>query len=104
MELPAGKSSVARLVDQYYQPLYCYAFRLSGSAADAEDLTQETFCRAQLHRQQLREPEKAKAWLFRILRNVYLHRLRSDRCRGTPVLLNLDSLPDRARPPRQRGG
>ena len=44
MELPAGKSSIEELVELYYQPLYCYAFRLTGTATDAEDLTQESFC------------------------------------------------------------
>src|SRR4051812_49957225 len=55
-----------------------YAFRLSGSAADAEDLTQEAFCKAQLRFHQLRDPARAKPWLFSILRNAYLHRVRTD--------------------------
>jgi RNA polymerase sigma-70 factor (ECF subfamily) len=59
--------------------LYRYAYRLSGSAADAEDLTQETFCTAQLKMSQLRDPARAKSWLFSILRNAYLHRLRADK-------------------------
>jgi RNA polymerase sigma factor (sigma-70 family) len=94
MELPAGKSSVEELVELYYQPLYCYAFRLTGAAADAEDLTQESFCKAQLCRDQLRDPAKAKAWLFRILRNLYLHRLRSERSRGERINVDPDALPD----------
>ena len=94
MELPASQSSVEKLVELYYQPLYRYAYRLAGSAADAEDLTQESFCKAQLCREQLREPAKAKAWLFRILRNVYLQRLRSERTRGTQMVFDLESFPD----------
>ncbi|CAN5471921.1 N/A [soil metagenome] len=94
MELPAGKSSIEALVEQYYQSLYCYAFRLTGSAMDAEDLTQESFCRAQLCGDQLREPSKAKAWLFRILRNLYLHRLRSERNRGERIQIDPDALPE----------
>jgi RNA polymerase sigma-70 factor (ECF subfamily) len=93
MELPTGKCSVEELVELYYQPLYGYAFRLSGTAADAEDLTQETFCKAQLCRDQLRDPARAKAWLFRILRNLYLHRLRSERGRGDRVDIDPDGLP-----------
>ena len=64
---------VQQLVDEHYQPLFRYAFRLSGSSADAEDLTQETFCKAQLQLHQLRDPARAKAWMFSILRNAYLH-------------------------------
>jgi RNA polymerase sigma-70 factor, ECF subfamily len=94
MELPTGKSSVEELVELYYQPLYCYAFRLTGAAADAEDLTQESFCKAQLCRSQLRDPAKAKAWLFRILRNLYLHRLRSERGHGERIHVDPDALPD----------
>jgi RNA polymerase sigma-70 factor (ECF subfamily) len=94
MELPAGKCSIEELVELYYQALYSYAFRLSGAAADAEDLTQESFCKAQLFQEQLRDPAKAKAWLFRILRNLYLHRLRSERSRGDRIDVDPDVLPD----------
>src|SRR5262249_46146167 len=79
MSLPRKQRTVQRLVDEHYTALYRYAYRLSGSGADAEDLTQEAFCKAQLNLTQLREPDRAKAWLFSILRNVYLHRLRTDR-------------------------
>jgi RNA polymerase sigma-70 factor (ECF subfamily) len=76
----AGKQrTVQRLVDEHYAALFRYAYRLCSSAADAEDLTQEAFCKAQQNLTQLREPERAKAWLFSILRNAYLHRLRADR-------------------------
>src|SRR5581483_3572020 len=94
MELPAGKSGVEALVELYYQALYSYAFRLTGAAADAEDLTQESFCKAQLCHDQLREPAKAKAWLFRILRNLYLHRLRSERSQGDRIYIDPDALPE----------
>ena len=79
MGLPGTKRNVQRLVDEYYAPLYRYAYRLSGSSADAEDLTQDTFCQAQLKLAQLRDPTRAKAWLFSILRNAYLHRVRADK-------------------------
>src|SRR5947209_13374589 len=78
MGLPGSQRCVQQLVDAHYQALYRYAYRLSGSAADAEDLTQEAFCKAQLNLSQLRDPARAKAWLFSILRNGYLHRRRSE--------------------------
>jgi RNA polymerase sigma-70 factor (ECF subfamily) len=71
--------SLHQLIDAHYQALYRYAYRLSGSAADAEDLTQEAFGKALTRLPQLRDPDRAKAWLFRILRNEYLHRVRDDR-------------------------
>src|SRR5947209_7646875 len=78
MEWPGNRRRVQHLVDEYYEPLFRYAFRLSGTAADAEDLTQDAFYKAQLQFHQLRDPARAKPWLFSILRNGYLHRLRTD--------------------------
>jgi len=79
MAKPGSPQAIQRLVEDYYVPLYRYAYRLSGSQADAEDLTQEAFCKAQLNFGQLRDPSRAKPWLFSILRNAYLHRARAER-------------------------
>src|SRR5687768_17401820 len=38
-----AEEQMVRLVAEFAAPLYRYAYRLSGSAADAEDLTQQTF-------------------------------------------------------------
>jgi RNA polymerase sigma-70 factor, ECF subfamily len=73
------QQTIARLVDEHYIALYRYAFRLTGSAADAEDLTQDAFCKAQTHLKQLRDERRAKPWLFSILRNAYLHRVRAEK-------------------------
>jgi RNA polymerase sigma-70 factor, ECF subfamily len=81
MERPGRWRRIQELVDAHYQALYRYAYRLSGSAADADDLTQETFCKAQMQLHQLRNPERAKPWLFTILRNGYLHRIRNEKSR-----------------------
>jgi len=64
--------SLPEMVDEYYVRLYRFAYRLSGSAVDAEDLTQQTFLSAQTNLHQLRELEHVKAWLFTILRNTFL--------------------------------
>jgi len=94
MGLPGSQRSVQRLVEAHYAALYRYAFRLSGSAADAEDLTQEAFCKAQMNFSQLRDPGRAKSWLFRILRNVYLHRVRTARQQRCVSLEQLGDLPE----------
>jgi RNA polymerase sigma-70 factor (ECF subfamily) len=52
--------------------VYRYAFRLTGSQADAEDLTQQTFLVAQQKLAQLRQPERAAGWLFAICRTCFL--------------------------------
>jgi len=96
MGFPGRQAKVQSLVDEHYEALYRYAYRLSGTTADAEDLVQEAFCRAQEKLGQLRELERAKAWLFSILRNTYLHRLRlGQRSRTVP----LNDLGDVAEPP-----
>src|SRR5262245_6390002 len=83
------------LIDAHYESLYRYAYRLSGSAADAEDLTQETFGKAFTRLAQLREPDRAKAWLFRILRNLYLHKVRDEKRHRVVPLDAVGDLPGR---------
>jgi RNA polymerase sigma-70 factor (ECF subfamily) len=95
MAKPGSAQAIQRLVEDYYVPLYRYAYRLSGSSADAEDLTQEAFCKAQQHFGQLRDPSRAKPWLFSILRNAYLHRIRAER---QEHCVSLESIGDLAEP------
>jgi RNA polymerase sigma-70 factor, ECF subfamily len=83
------------LIDSHYQALYRYAFRLSGSSADAEDLTQETFGKAMSRISQLREPDRARGWLFRILRNAYLRRIRDEKRHRIVPLDSVGDLPER---------
>jgi RNA polymerase sigma-70 factor (ECF subfamily) len=96
MQWPGSQRHVQQLVDAHYDSLFRYAYRLSGCAADAEDLAQEAFCKAQMQLHQLREPSRAKAWLFSILRNAYLHRVRSDQAHKQ---VPLDAVGDLAGPP-----
>jgi RNA polymerase sigma-70 factor (ECF subfamily) len=96
MGTSGGRRTVERLVDDHYVALYRYAYRLSGSSADAEDLTQEAYCKAQTNLPQLRDPERARPWLFSILRNAYLHRRRAD---GRHTWVSLDGVGDVAEPP-----
>jgi RNA polymerase sigma-70 factor (ECF subfamily) len=94
MEMSGSRQTVQRLVDDYYAPLYRYAYRLTGSAADADDLTQEAFCKAQTHLGQLRDAARARPWLFSILRNAYLHRARADRQQRRVALEDAAEVPE----------
>jgi len=94
MGTPGSQRTVQRLVDDNYGALYRYAYRLSGSSADAEDLTQEAFCKAQSNYGQLRDPNRARPWLFSILRNAYLHRVRADRQAACVSLDGVGELPE----------
>jgi len=80
---------IATLVEQHYESLYRFAFRLTGKAADAEDLTQQTYLDAQRKLDTLREPDKARAWLFMIVRNLYRRRLRD---RGSHSEVTLEAI------------
>jgi len=85
---------IRRIIHEFYQPVYRYAFRLTGSAADAEDLVQETFLMAYSRSDQLRDEAKAGAWLFGILRGCvgkYFRRRRP--ALAGNVQLDLDRLP-----------
>lgn len=72
MDECSGAVSVSDLVERHYDLIYRFAYRLSGSSADAEDLAQEAFLTAQSKLHQLREPEKARSWLLTIVRNSFL--------------------------------
>ncbi len=72
MNSEARQREVTALVEANYALLYRYAYRLTGSAADAEDFTQQAFLTAQEKLDQLRAVDNAKAWLFAIVRNSYL--------------------------------
>jgi RNA polymerase sigma-70 factor (ECF subfamily) len=84
------------LVEAHYEALFRYAYRLSGAAADAEDLTQETFGKAFTRLSQLRDRERAKSWLFQILRNLYLHKIRDEKRHRVIPLDSVGDLASRA--------
>jgi RNA polymerase sigma-70 factor, ECF subfamily len=56
--------------------LYSYALALTRNHAAAQDLVQETYVRAIPAVSWLRPESNLKAWLFTILRNVWLNQLR----------------------------
>jgi len=60
------------LVQLYYRDLYRFGLSLTGSEADACDLTQETFYIWANKRHQLKNPAKVKAWLFTTLHRIFL--------------------------------
>jgi RNA polymerase sigma-70 factor (ECF subfamily) len=59
-----------------YQRIFRYIVTMVRDAAEAEDLTQETFLRAVGHRETLRDQGAQMAWLYRIATHVCLDRLR----------------------------
>jgi RNA polymerase sigma factor (sigma-70 family) len=60
------------LVKLYYADLYRFGLSLTGSEADAADLTQETFYIWANKGHQLQKAERVKAWLFTALHREFL--------------------------------
>lgn len=92
---------IVELVAEHHQAVYQYAYRLTGSVQDAEDLAQQVFLIAQSKIGQLRKIDAAGSWLFAILRNCFL----KDKQRRHPGLavdlaLNVDSIAE-ATPPAE---
>src|SRR5947207_8190114 len=61
------------LVARYYRPLYQFAFSLTRTESDAEDLTQQTFYIWAAKGRQLRERSKVRTWLFSCLHHEFLN-------------------------------
>ena len=64
------------LVQRYHKQAYNVAFRMAGNHADAEDLTQEAFIRAFRFFGQYRRELPFESWLYKIMSNVFIDRLR----------------------------
>ncbi len=71
-------ATVADLLHAHYAFVYRVAYRLSGNAADADDLTQQTYLQAQTHLAQLRDAARSRPWLASIVRNLFLRRKRHE--------------------------
>ena len=74
----------------YVDALYCYALVLCRNPTESEDLVQETCLRALRAMGKLRPDTNAKAWLFTILRNVWLNQLRQSRTAPQTVEFEAD--------------
>ncbi len=84
------------LVRAHGAELYRYAYWYTGHAESAEDLVQEAFLEAWRSIASLREPGRARAWLFQILRYRCAHwaRGRKRRPRAEITLEELTETPD----------
>ena len=86
------RPDIVVLVTEHHAAVYRYAFRLTGSAVDAEDLVQQAFLLAHQRLAQLRETSRAAGWLMAIVRNCFLKDKR--RTRPSEPLLDEPLGPD----------
>lgn len=80
------------LYESYAAEVYRFAFWLAGNAAEAEDITSETFVRAWVRRSVIRT-ETLEAYLFTIARNTYLERQRKTRRQAALEDVHTDPAP-----------
>jgi RNA polymerase sigma-70 factor, ECF subfamily len=78
---------------EYMNGLYGYAMVLTRNHAEAEDLVQETYVRAIPAMGRLRPESNTKAWLFKILRNIWFNQLRKRRSDPQMVPADTESGP-----------
>ncbi|MEG1658231.1 MAG: RNA polymerase sigma factor [Oscillibacter sp.] len=89
----------SRLVGQYERLVYTICFQLVRDAAAAEDLTQDTFLSAFIHRDSM-PPEYERQWLARIASNKAKDHLQSAYHRHT-VLPGDEGMPPGLSPPTE---
>src|SRR5262249_35991507 len=75
----ATPAAFAALYDRFVRPVYRYLSRRTGSAADAEDLTAQTFLAALEALPRYREQGHFAAWLFAIARSKLVGHWRASR-------------------------
>lgn len=80
------------IYDDYYENLYRYAYKISGSKNEAEDVVQEAFLRAWKSLESLKDTKKAKSWLMTILKREFIRKRELDKANQTDSLENFEYL------------
>ena len=96
-EAPLSGTALARSALEHLDAVHHFARYLSGSDAEAEDLVQETFARALGREASFSPGTNMRAWLFRILRNLFIDGRR--RKKLSPVALADLDADDRSEEP-----
>src|SRR3954454_12108490 len=79
-----------RFVSEHLRRIFVQIYRIVGNAADAQDLTQETFIKALGRQDQLKDEQKAAHWLSRIATNTAIDFLRRS---GRATFCEIDEAP-----------
>src|SRR5436309_12020435 len=74
--LAGNRDAFGRIVARYQSLICSLAYSATGSLSQSEDLAQDTFVTAWKQLRDLREPEKLRAWLCGIARNLINNTLR----------------------------
>lgn len=85
------KKEFESIMIQHMDTLYSCALWMTsrtGTVEDAQDLTQEAYCRAYKFFDRFQRGTNAKAWLFKVLKNVYINEYRKEARK--PILVEFD--------------
>ncbi|KAA0208395.1 MAG: sigma-70 family RNA polymerase sigma factor [Ignavibacteria bacterium] len=77
-ELTQRKIDFEREALPHMNLLYNYAYKMTGNQLDADDLLQETFLRAFRFFDKFEQGTNCKAWLFRIMKNLFINKYRKN--------------------------
>ena len=69
----------SRIVEQYTDYAYNIAYRMLNNPADADDVVQDAFLSAYRARDRFRGDAQVTTWLYRIVVNAALQRIRKDK-------------------------
>lgn len=77
--------------DQLSTLLHSFAYNLTKNSEDAKDLYQETAFRAMTNRDKFRPGTNLKAWLFTIMKNIFINNYRK-KVKANTIMDNTDNL------------
>ncbi|MCB0721782.1 MAG: sigma-70 family RNA polymerase sigma factor [Ignavibacteriae bacterium] len=77
-ELDQKKKDFETEAMPYINLLHNYAYRMTGNQLDADDLVQETYLRAFRFFHKFEKGTNCKAWLFRIMKNLFINKYRKN--------------------------
>jgi RNA polymerase sigma-70 factor (ECF subfamily) len=88
------RSAFTELVRRYQSHVERLLYHLAPDWSDRCDLVQEVWIRVYRHIQRLKEPEKFKGWLSRIVTNLFYDELRKRKRYRSPLSLDAPRQPD----------
>ena len=86
------RSKFEGLISAHLDSLYRTALRMTKNSDDAEDLVQETCLKAFRYFDRFEEGSNIRAWLFKILTNLFINRYRKQT--KEPVVVEYDETQD----------